>query len=131
MIGTVGNVTTYVDEGAYADSTTWYYVTAINADGEGNPSARKKLMLRTAITPRIENIRVFGRDMLMVRWKSVSTVNTFTVYRSTDGTNYTQIANTFGVLHTDTDVEKDTIYWYKIVADNGEEGIISTQPAAY
>src|SRR5207249_3879059 len=53
-------------------------------------------------------------DTVPLKWNAVSGADSYTVYRSLDGTTWTAIGETTGTTFTDTDVQSDTSYQYYV-----------------
>jgi hypothetical protein len=136
---------TSVSSGAYAtepgDNT--FYVAAEDEAGNINYATASSVTF-TANTPApgiplsldIADISVKSEDLwkLALSWESPSSVGagiaTYKVYRSTDGTNYTDIASTAGTSYVDSGLSQQTYYYEIQACDSANNCGVLTSPVS-
>jgi pectate lyase len=122
QIATVGaNVTSYPNTGLAAATTYYYRVRAYNAGGDSGYSNTASATTLAAQPPAApSNLgAVAGKKKIALSWTDNASNETgFKIERSTDGTNFTQIA-TVGAnatTYTNTGLTSGTTYYYQVRA---------------
>lgn len=118
QVGTTGaNVVTFSDTTASAGTTYQYRVLATNGSGTSNPSTS---VSATTIppTPTGLNATVVSATQVNLSWSNVPGETGYTVQRSTDGVNFSQIGTTGAnvVTFSDTTAVAGTTYQYRVIA---------------
>jgi len=142
LAGTVSG-TSYTHTGLQADTTYWYYITAVNSAGESDYS--DYIYARTSTsgngggggtskpsTPTnfyvYKSSSYITSSSIKMDWYSVTGATGYYVYRSSsaDGT-YIKVETTASTSYTDTGLSANTIYYYKVSAYNsaGESSMSS------
>jgi fibronectin type 3 domain-containing protein len=122
----------YLHTGRAASTTYYYVVTAVNANGEGNPSAQASAMTNAAPMPPAAPTGVTavgGTNQVTVSWTAVAGATAYDLYWSlTTGvtpTNGTLIANVTSP-YTQMGLAASTTYYYVVTARNAA----GTSPAS-
>jgi fibronectin type 3 domain-containing protein len=127
--------TTYTDTGVTNNTTYYYVVSAVNANGESADSAE------VSATPSVPPVpaaptgltTTAGDGQVSLSWAASAGATGYNVKRSTaQGGPYTTIAaNVTGTSYTDTGVVNDTTYYYVVSAVNASgESPDSTEVSA-
>lgn len=133
-VGT-SSATSYVDTTAVNGTTYLYQVTAVNAGGEGSPSAQSAGVTPTfaatvpATPSGVTATRATGQ--VTVTWAAVSGATSYNIYRSTaQAAQGTLIGSTTTLSFVDTTVVNGTSYYYQVTAVNAAgEGTMSVHVA--
>ncbi len=118
---------TYTDSGPSAVQMCYYRISSRNSSGQqSNPSSSVLIASRPA-APGSLGVNVMSHSQLQLHWSAVPSATGFTVYRSTDGINYTAVGTSPANYdsYTDTGLNIDTKYYYQVVA-NSSVGTSST-----
>ena len=106
----------------------WYKVSAVGTGGESSLSAPVCGWTRP-VAPTLASVDPLSSSSLKVTWGGLVGAAGYKVLRSDDGgTNYTQQGGTVSATSlTDTSLDADTVYWYKLVAvsSGGEDSAAS------
>ncbi len=132
------STTSFVDTGLSSSTAYNYKITAVNAGGETASSVAGGTTMTPVVAPNapanvtFANITTSG---LTVNWTDTATNETgYHVYRSTDGVNFTDVADLAANASsfTDTGLSNATTYFYKIAAWNsaGQTGTTDSQTTA-
>jgi hypothetical protein len=121
-LGTAGaNATTYADTSVQPATAYVYRVRAVNGAGpsgwSNQASATTPAPVPTAPTGLVAT--ALSRSQIRLTWTDTSTGETgFRIYRSTDGSSFTQIATVgAGVTtFTSTGLSSNRTYWYRVAA---------------
>jgi fibronectin type 3 domain-containing protein len=127
----------YKDSLLKAGTTYYYKVAAVNGRGESpqSGSVSAKTMTSSGNSPGTpSNVKAEGASSSTIRvsWNSVTGAELYRIYRSnTAAGTYTQLAAADGSPWTDSGLSKNTTYYYKVAAVNGQgEGPQSTYASA-
>jgi hypothetical protein len=104
-----------------ADGLTYYYqVYAVNGSDSSNPSNTASVTL-APLAPSGLTASAVSANQINLSWSDVIGETGFTVERSLDGVNWTQLANTpAGVTsYQDVGLAGGTTYFYEVFASNG------------
>jgi len=117
--------TSYIHSGLTSNSTHCYKVSAYNNYGETSAStvcSAKTLTIPSA--PANVTVTAVSSDIITVSWSSVSGAAGYVVYRDESyyGT-FGELAGTKSLSYTDTGLESNTTYYYKVAACNAAEEI--------
>ena len=127
QIGTVGaGVIKYVDTTAQPATTYSYRVAANNALGNSTYSNTVQVIVPAppAAPTNLTATQQPGLRMNLTWRDNANNESSFIVERSTDGTNFTQIAfpparnGTGNVTYVDTTIQPGITYWYRVAARN-------------
>jgi fibronectin type 3 domain-containing protein len=118
---------TPVDTTAYSDETVslnndyYYKVTSINKLGEGEKSVYEIGSVQAPTVPQGLTAAPASESSIKLEWDPVSGVTGYKIYRSTTGSDgaYTEQASVTDTEWTDTGLNADIIYYYKVEAVNG------------
>ncbi|MDE0260723.1 MAG: fibronectin type III domain-containing protein, partial [Gammaproteobacteria bacterium] len=127
--GPTGTATTYVDEGLAPNTTRYYRVRALNAQGQGNPSTAVRGTTDAARPDRPRNLRERGAgpDSIILNWDAPASnggtpITGYTIRRSgsKDGPWMPIVPNTgsTATTYTNTGLQPATFYWYQVAAIN-------------
>ncbi len=118
------NATTYSDTGLTANTKYYYRIKAANSAGDSvpsNTSSTTTLQNSPPNAPSGLTITAVFSNRIDLAWTDNSTNETgFKVERSTDGTNFTQIAtpSANATTYSDTGLTASTSYTYRVRATN-------------
>jgi 3-phytase len=104
--GDVGNVYSF-DITVVDNSTTSVPPTPTPAPTATKPS-----------TPSGLSLTVNGSDSISLNWADTATATGYKIFRSTNGSTYTQVATTTKSSFTDSNLANSTKYYYKVAAFN-------------
>jgi titin len=132
------NATSFVDSGLNSSTTYTYKIAAWNAGGETLSGTSQGTTMTPVVAPSAPASVVFSNissSSLSVSWSDVASNETgYRVYRSTDGINYSKVAdlNANSSSFADSGLSSGTTYYYKIAAWNsaGETTASSSQKTA-
>jgi fibronectin type 3 domain-containing protein len=128
---------TYVDTAVANGSTYYYVVRAANKVGRGAISPQVSVFPSPTSAPSSPgslNITFGGGDfdpfyggaIAILSWAPVTNASGYNVYRSTDGTNFTELTASpqSGTQYTDLEISNGSTYFYAVTAVNpaGESG---------
>ncbi len=110
------NQTTYTDTGLEANTKYWYRVYAVagsNKSSEKNSVSGTTYTL-TSPTPTISTI---SSSSLKLTWTAAANATSYRIDRRKSGADaYETIATTNQTTYTDTGLEANTKYWYRVYA---------------
>ena len=113
------NQTTYTDTGLEANTKYWYRVYAVagsNKSSEKNSVSGTTYTL-TSPTPTISTI---SSSSLKLTWTAAANATSYRIDRRKSGADaYETIATTNQTTYTDTGLEANTKYWYRVYAVAG------------
>ena len=136
---TLGDVLSHTDTALTNGATYYYEVRAVNAAGEGPKSSQVSVAPMPPPAPSApQNLTAApGNAQITLSWQAPvsaggSPVTNYTLYRGTDGINWTwQMALGNVLSYTDNSVSNGTTYYYEVRAENaGGEGPASNQVSA-
>ena len=116
LVETTTNVS-YTHTGAVAGETYYYYVVAVDDNGE--KSSKSNIVSRTCDLPQpeisVSNVASTGK--IKVSWEAIDGAVEYEVYRATakDGT-YDLMKTTTGTSYTNTGAKAGETYYYKVIA---------------
>ncbi len=129
------NQMNYLDEGVINDQLYYYYITAVNSEGESHPSEYKTVVPRESPVkpsePRGLQIKETTEGVRLT-WSAPlddggSSLTEYRIYRGTsaDNLNFIDVVTPAYRNYVDKDLEKDTTYYYAVSAVNseGESGL--------
>jgi fibronectin type 3 domain-containing protein len=120
----------YTDGSVESGKRYYYRLTVMeNNAGEGAPSASVCALTMIPPPPDTVSLEIISASGIKVTWNTVPGAESYTVYRSTDGTSYTELAGNLATTeYSDTGgISLGGIYYYKVTAKNGlGEGARST-----
>ena len=115
--------TTYSDTGLIANTDYYYRISASNALGIGTPSTN--VQAKTFGVPSdIDDLAltVVSTTQINLAWTEPAlngyTIVEYEIFRSEDGTNYTSIATQTGTSYSDTGLNVNDLYYYKVTTTN-------------
>lgn len=117
LMKTVTGATSYTNTTAEPNTTYYYYVVAVNADGARSP--KSSIVTRTCDCARpvvtVSNVASTGK--IRLTWEKVEGAVKYQVYRSTskNGT-YTLLKTVTGTTFTNSSAVAGETYYYKVVA---------------
>jgi len=126
--------TPFIDTAVSVATPYWYQVSAFT-DKEGAKSAEASIATGPEACPLAPPAQPQGMAIgqvtcplrVLVGWSPVSDASFYRVYRSeTLGGPYTVVASPASASYVDAEVVPDQLYDYKVTADNGIEGLGST-----
>ena len=124
-IKTTGNTSYFVDENLYDVKTCYYRVVARKNNSTSAVSATRKI---TYVEPTDISAMALTKGMY-INWSTISGCDGYKLYRSTNGKygNYTLISKLAKnkSAYTDTKVEMNKTYYYKIVAYKGSANSVA------
>ena len=124
-IKTTGNTSYFVDENLYDVKTCYYRVVARKNNSTSAVSATRKI---TYVEPTDISAMALTKGMY-INWSTISGCDGYKLYRSTNGKygNYTLISKLSKnkSSYTDTKVEMNKTYYYKIVAYKGSANSVA------
>ena len=124
-IKTTGNTSYFVDENLYDVKTCYYRVVARKNNSTSAVSATRKI---TYVEPTDISAMALSKGMY-INWSTISGCDGYKLYRSTNGKygNYTLISKLAKnkSAYTDTKVEINKTYYYKIVAYKGSANSVA------
>ncbi|MBM3910324.1 MAG: hypothetical protein FJ356_01590, partial [Thaumarchaeota archaeon] len=149
--GKTSNSETYTDESLSLGGVTYYYrLTSIGTNTGGlsmsgqsgttfNPSYTAQQTITSPVVPdpptTLTATPVVG-SQINLSWSSPQnnggmTINSYTLQRSTDQTNWTQIFNGAALTYSDTGLTNGQTYYYRVFATNavGDSSVSSTANA--
>ena len=111
------NQTTYTDTGLEANTKYWYRVYAVAGSDKSSEknSVSGTTYTLTSPTPTISTI---SSSSLKLTWTAAANATSYRIDRrkAGDGTAYETIATTNQTTYTDTGLEANTKYWYRVYA---------------
>ncbi len=111
--------TTFVDNGGLTDGTTYTYRVGIEGYGSYSLSAEASTLPIAPSGVTASDGSTASTPSVTVSWTSGSANSandSFEVYRSTDGTTFSDRGQVTGTSYTDTAVQAGGEYWYKVNA---------------
>jgi fibronectin type 3 domain-containing protein len=145
LLAEVPDVRTYLDTGLTNGVKYFYHVTAVNAAGEGPPSAEVSATPRSANTPPdppVQPVAIGGDARVSLSWQTPgsnggSPITNYKIYRGTSPGGESWLATVGGdvLSYTDTAVTNGVTFYYYVTAVNivGEGGFsneVSATPMA-
>jgi hypothetical protein len=123
--------TTYADTGLQAGTTYDYRVLASNGLGSSAYSALVSATTSAAppSTPTGLTATTVSTSQINLSWNSTANTGFYTLERSLDDTNWQLLVSTGGTTYSDTGLQANTIYYYRVSASN-PQGIASPYSAA-
>ena len=111
------------------------YIVAISSDGSygdvGQYTFSGTVVAPPPTTPTGLNATAASTSAINLSWTDTAGDETgFTVFRSTDDTNWTQIGTTTSTTYQDTGLGSATLYYYRICATNSSGSSGFTTPAS-
>lgn len=94
-----------------------YATAATNNSTQATPEA---VTLTPPAQPSVSGS--YTKKGIKLTWKKVKTATTYYVYRMNSKSEYEQIGESTSLSYTDTTVDKDTYYTYKVVAAYSSDG---------
>jgi fibronectin type 3 domain-containing protein len=140
LLTTLGNVTSYTDNGLVPGLTYYYQVTALNSAGEGSRSVERSAVPTASATvpgaPTL-NSATGGTNTVTLSWSAPTNsggaaISGYRIYRSTASGTET-LLTTLGTQtsYTDTGLSAGITYYYQVTALNSVgEGSRSAERAA-
>lgn len=117
----------FFDTGLNEDTGYYYKISAMNENGEGELSEPVYACTESDIPgkPQAEATTISTSE-IKVNWNPVSNAEGYYIYRSIDDVNFNIIGYVRNTEYTDTGLNADTTYYYKISAyGSGNEGMWS------
>nr|MDO8115046.1 fibronectin type III domain-containing protein [Candidatus Sigynarchaeota archaeon] len=123
LVATIGNVTNYTDGGLVNGENYFYRVRAVNAAGLGD--ATGDCWVQPGVPSRVQDVVADGGyNRIVLTWQAPSVdggapITSYKIYREMEG-SWNLIAVTGNVTtYTDSSVEIDRVYYYRVSAVNG------------
>ncbi|MGD1060045.1 MAG: fibronectin type III domain-containing protein [Methanomassiliicoccales archaeon] len=122
----------YLDAGLTNGAKYYYAVKASNFEGQGLRSLVANATPATVPSAPGNLVTAPGDGQIKLSWDVPSfdggaQITQYRVYRGTDSTNLTYIGNTTGTTYTDSGLQNDRTYYYKVTAVNAMgEGVQSS-----
>jgi len=115
---TAADVDDYQVTGLVAGTAYNFRIKAVNAGGDSVPSALASTT--TAPGMAVVTLTSLSKSSIKLTWANLATNNGYEVERSTDGSDWEQIATPLKnvVTCSDTGLETDTLYYYRVRASN-------------
>jgi len=113
--------TSYTDSSLPINIKYYYKVSSYNISGESVQSS-SVFAQATGIPEPPSNITATGESSTSIRieWANVSNAVSYIIYRSlTESGNYTELGITVNTSYTNTGLDPETIYYYKVSSRNG------------
>lgn len=118
--------TSFLHTGLQGGETYYYYVTAQNQVGEGEPSGQVNATLvnETMVPSEPTNLTAgVDGDDIKLTWDAPSDdggspVIEYTIYRGNDSSNLTQVATVTDTTFVDTNVSEGVDHFYQVTAKN-------------
>ncbi|MDL2327585.1 fibronectin type III domain-containing protein [Ruminococcaceae bacterium OttesenSCG-928-A11] len=124
LVHQLGNVTSKTDTGLKPNTTYYYYVVAYKDATQvvrSNTASAK-----TPLPGLTVSVSTLSTTSLKVTWTKPVGATSYTIYRSTYNGGYVQIGTKGNEnVWTDTGLQPNTVYWYKVVANIGSQGVNS------
>jgi fibronectin type 3 domain-containing protein len=115
-VSTTGN---YIDTGLSSNTTYYYKVSAENSSGESDQSAAVFATTVPTDVPAGLSASTISSSSLSVTWSTVSGMQGYNIYRSTDiSGQYTLIGTPTSPSYTDIGLSANTTYYYKVSVFN-------------
>jgi len=116
------NSTSYTDSGLSIYTTYYYKVMAVNSLGSSDYSSIVNATTSTVSYPTAPinlSISSVNSSQLRISWDSVSSASTYYIYRSSSSSgSYTSVGSSSTTAYTDTGLDPNTTYYYKVMAYN-------------
>ncbi|NLI92399.1 MAG: hypothetical protein GX434_09430, partial [Peptococcaceae bacterium] len=114
--------TSYTETGLSTYTTYYYKIMAVNSTGSSDYSSIVSATTTTGSVPTAPtnlSISSVGSNQLTLSWDAVSSASCYYVYRSTSSSGtYTNIGTPTPAAYTDTGLDANTTYYYKVMAYN-------------
>ncbi|MBI2825503.1 MAG: hypothetical protein HYX69_12540 [Planctomycetia bacterium] len=130
-VGSVGkNVPMFVNGGLAANTKYFYRVVTIDAGGDSATSAVASAATRL---PAVTGLAFTSKTstQLTIQWNALAGATSYTVERSTDGTDFSSLATGVATTnYSDTAVTPLSDYYYRVLGVNGTNGAVGAYPTA-
>ena len=126
--------TSYYDTSAVAGTTYYYKVQAISGNSSYLNSNYSNIPSRTCDLPRPTNVtdsRSASTGKVTVSWSKVSGASQYSVYYSTDGSNFTLLKTLSGTSLTHSSATLGQTYYYKVKAHYSGNSAADSALSAY
>lgn len=115
--------TDFTDTGL-APGTTYYYKIEALDDGTTISESNITSAQTDDLAPLNPTATALDAHRIQVGWDDVGAYQ-YTIYRSTYDGGYTYLTSVADISYTDSGLTENALYWYRIVASNGAEGVVS------
>lgn len=122
QISELGKVTTYSDNSVLPGTTYTYKITAFNTDGLESDFSNPVSVTTPPAIPTNLSASVSGKD-ITITWQSEGNLK-FIVERSSDGVNFTQVAEVTQNSYSEKSSNWGVTYYYR-VAQKGQDSLFS------
>ncbi len=121
VLATTGG-TTYSDTGLQAGTTYYYRILASNGLGSSAYSALVHATTTAAApaTPTGLHAATVSTSQINLSWNSVANTAFYTLERSPDDTNWQVLVSAGGTTYSDTGLQANTTYYYRVSASNAQ-----------
>ena len=105
--------TSYLDKSAKSDTTYWYSVRGVDADGNKGKYDKTGKKVTFYAAPKLKKAKSVSKG-IQVSWEAVTGAPAYRVYRKTAGGKWKKIAVTTSTSYTDTAIPMGVEYWYTV-----------------
>jgi len=115
------NIVEYLDQNLKCDQTYSYTMCAYENDADGQEvqgmMSREVSLEPTLAVPKLNGAAIVEYNKIQLEWSKVEGAQGYEIYRSLNGSSgFTKVNETSAVSYTDTDLEYNKTYYYKIRA---------------
>lgn len=123
-LANVSNATSYTDQATDPNTTYYYRVRSDGGNGQISEPSNTAVIITPPAAPTSLTATAAGRN-ISITWSGSAGAASYVIQRSTDGTNFSQIAEVMVTSYSDSVPNWNTVYYYRVLAKS-ESGLLSS-----